>query len=272
MNTNIIILASVFPSRGVEVSFDQRLEVSLDCAHCSRTHRTVVFHLANEQGRCTPTGHEFAGRIGDIQVKDKGGLFQREFECSFNLSYEYSPVKDIKYALPQVLVGAEQCLTLPSSGRPQAGFAYLRPPLMSNVRTQAKTTMVITATAANMIREWVQGSAIPHPVVCLVQTSDVPAELDEALKRGLRGKELEEISLTALRKVPKYVYPAVYPRHQFLWMYRNIAGFSFAPLFAHPPSARHAMKTGLLDTAERGLVLKDANGTVVLPTQTSDAF
>ena len=27
-----------------------------------------------------------------------------------------------------------RCLTLPSRGRPQAGFAHLRPPLMSNVR------------------------------------------------------------------------------------------------------------------------------------------
>jgi hypothetical protein len=29
-----------------------------------------------------------------------------------------------------------RCLTLPSRGRPQAGFAHLRPPLMSNVRLQ----------------------------------------------------------------------------------------------------------------------------------------
>ena len=32
------------------------------------------------------------------------------------------------------LLGSNSALTLPSSGRPQAGFAHLRPPLMSNVR------------------------------------------------------------------------------------------------------------------------------------------
>ena len=36
-----------------------------------------------------------------------------------------------------------RCLTLPSRGRPQAGFAHLRPPLMSNVRLRknARTSL-----------------------------------------------------------------------------------------------------------------------------------
>src|SRR5262245_33695039 len=97
MNTTIEIRVSVFPSRGVELSFDQPLEVSLDCAYCSRTHRTVVFDPPCEQGLCTPTGHRFPGRIGNVQVNDKGGLFPREVECLFQLSYEYSPFEDSKY-------------------------------------------------------------------------------------------------------------------------------------------------------------------------------
>ncbi len=35
--------------------------------------------------------------------------------------------------------GSERGLTLPSRGRPQAGFAHLRPPLMSNVRAHQVT-------------------------------------------------------------------------------------------------------------------------------------
>jgi len=96
MNISISIRASVFPNRGVELRFDQHLEVSLDCAQCGRTDRTVVFGLPDEQGRCT-TGHGFPGHIGNVQVNDSGGLLQREIECSFRLSYEYSPVKDSKY-------------------------------------------------------------------------------------------------------------------------------------------------------------------------------
>jgi len=101
---------------------------------------------------------------------------------------------------------------------------------------------------------------------------DTPLEIEAALKRGVTRKELEKISLAALAKVPKYLYPAVYPRHRFLWLYRNFDGFRFAPLFAYPSYARRAMKAGLLDVAERSLVLKDADGTVVLPAQPANAL
>src|SRR5437762_13201890 len=38
-------------------------------------------------------------------------------------------------------------LTLPSRGRPQAGFAHLRPPLMSNVRRRIKTGLLLSRIA-----------------------------------------------------------------------------------------------------------------------------
>jgi protein-arginine kinase activator protein McsA len=97
MNINIAILTRVFLNPGVEIDFDQKLEVSLDCSQCSRTHRTVVFDAEGEHGRCTPTGHEFVGHAAKAQVQSKAGLSQREVECLFLLSYEYSPVKDSKY-------------------------------------------------------------------------------------------------------------------------------------------------------------------------------
>lgn len=98
MSIRVNVKTSIFPSRGVEIEFKQGLEVSLDCARCSRTHRTVVFGPPGEHGRCTPTGHAFSGQIGEIQVRHKGGIFQRdEIECLIPLAYEYSPVKDGKY-------------------------------------------------------------------------------------------------------------------------------------------------------------------------------
>jgi hypothetical protein len=132
--------------------------------------------------------------------------------------------------------------------------------------------MTITTAAAAMIREWLRSSEIRSPVVCLVQASNTPAEITQALKRGVGRKELEQISLAALAKEPKYLYAAIYPRSHFLWFFTNIGGFPFAPGFAHPPHARHAMKTGLLDVAERGLVLKDADGNVILPKHATSAL
>jgi hypothetical protein len=134
------------------------------------------------------------------------------------------------------------------------------------------TVMTITTAAAAMIHEWLRSSGIRSPVICLVQASNTPTEVTQALERGAGRKELEQISLAALAKEPKYLYPAIYPRSHFLWLFTDIGGFRFAPAFAHPPHARRALKTGLLDVAERGLVLKDADGKVVLPKQATSAL
>ena len=132
--------------------------------------------------------------------------------------------------------------------------------------------MTITPAAADMIRDWLRRSEIRNPVVCLVQACATPPEVTQALKRGASPKEIEQISIEALAKVPKYVYPAIYPRSRFLWIITTIGGFRFAPRFAHPSYARPAMKRGVLDVAERGLVLKDADGTVVLPKHATNAL
>lgn len=132
--------------------------------------------------------------------------------------------------------------------------------------------MTITTAAADMIRDRLRRSDIPNSVVCLGQVSNTPIEVTEALKRGADRKELQEITLKALESEPRYLYPLVYPRSHFLWFTTTIQGFRFAPLFAHPPTSRRAMRRGLLDVAERGLVLKDADGTVVLPKQAAGAL
>ena len=128
--------------------------------------------------------------------------------------------------------------------------------------------MTITAAAADLIHKWLRTSEQRHPVVQLVVVSDVPPELsDDGLKSRVSRAELEQIAMAALAKLPKYLYQAVYPRSHFLWIFTTkIGGFRFASLFFHPRHARAAMKRGVLDAAERGLILRDANGTVILPT------
>src|SRR6185295_19814289 len=44
------------------------------------------------------------------------------------------------------LASCRSGLTLPSRGRPQAGFAHLRPPLMSNVRRRQEVPHMLTGT------------------------------------------------------------------------------------------------------------------------------
>ena len=133
--------------------------------------------------------------------------------------------------------------------------------------------MTITTAAAEIIREQLRRSPLRDPVVCLVQSCNTPPEIQQALERGASRKEIEQISEAALAKVPKYLYPAIYRRSQFLWILTTkIGGFPFARPFAHPPYARQAMKNGVLDVAERGLVLRDANGTVVMPKPAAGAL
>jgi hypothetical protein len=126
--------------------------------------------------------------------------------------------------------------------------------------------MAITDAAAQVIQRWLRTSSdLSYPVIYLVQASDTPAEVTEALKRGTSRKELAKIAKKALQSVPRYVWPAVYPGSRFVWLTTTINGFRFASRLFYPPPVRRAMKNGVLDVAERGLVLKDAKGTVVLP-------
>jgi len=48
---------------GAAVTFCDPLEVSLDCPVCRCCHRTVILREGQPEGKCTPTGHAFPGRI-----------------------------------------------------------------------------------------------------------------------------------------------------------------------------------------------------------------
>jgi hypothetical protein len=133
--------------------------------------------------------------------------------------------------------------------------------------------MTITNAAAEVIREWLRASSdLCHPVVYLGQSSNTPAEVTEALKRGASRKELEEITQRTLKSEPRHLCPLVYPSSHFIWLTTTINGFRFASRLFYPSAVRRAMKNGVLDAAERGLVLKDADGTAVLPTNATGAL
>ena len=124
--------------------------------------------------------------------------------------------------------------------------------------------MTVTAAAAACIRESLRRSEIPIPVVVLVPAREYPKEVQHALNRGLSQQEVQCI-LSGVGPSRWYLYPFVYPRSRYLWLTNRIDGIPFSPLFACSPNIRRAMKRGVLDVAERGLVLKNVDGTVVSP-------
>jgi hypothetical protein len=133
--------------------------------------------------------------------------------------------------------------------------------------------MTITNAAAEVIRHWLRGSSdLSYPVIYLVQASDTSPEVNEALRRGATREELQALAQKDRKLMPRYVWPGVYPGSHFIWLTSTISGFRFASRLFYPPSVRRAMKSGVLDAAERGLVLKDANGTVVLPATATGAL
>jgi hypothetical protein len=74
---------------GVSAAFSETLEVSLDCCICHRCHRTVVFQAGGFDGKCTPTGHSFPGKLIG---KEPGPT-----SVVYRLEYWYEPFADAKY-------------------------------------------------------------------------------------------------------------------------------------------------------------------------------
>jgi hypothetical protein len=74
---------------GVTVTFSDTLEVSLDCCICHRCYRTVTFQVGGVEGKCTPTGHAFPGKIIGME-SDPASVVYR-------LEYWYELFTDAKY-------------------------------------------------------------------------------------------------------------------------------------------------------------------------------
>ena len=107
--------------------------------------------------------------------------------------------------------------------------------------------LTITTAAAEVIREFVRRSDVRNPAVYLGLVSIPPS-------------------------ARRLLYPLVYPRSRYLWLTTTIKGFPFVTFFFYPRHVRQALRHGVLDTADRGLVLKDSNGGVVLPKQADGAL
>src|SRR5262249_47031326 len=54
---------------------------------------TVVFREGQPEGKCTPTGHAFPGRIGSKQVNHDGSVVS----VLYRVQYRYEPFTDAKY-------------------------------------------------------------------------------------------------------------------------------------------------------------------------------
>ena len=91
----VLVQAGVVPDNGARIVFEDRVEVALDCAHCGRTHRTVIFGTLGRPGRCTPTGHAFPGTVE--AAEPRGPAQEGEVRRAFLLRYDYTPMVDAKY-------------------------------------------------------------------------------------------------------------------------------------------------------------------------------
>ncbi len=70
------------------IEFTELLHVSLDCFHCQRRMRTVIFQGAIAP-YCTPTKHKFDGRLLSSQFNTDSAVY--------TIEYNYIPFTDAKY-------------------------------------------------------------------------------------------------------------------------------------------------------------------------------
>src|SRR2546423_6674658 len=130
--------------------------------------------------------------------------------------------------------------------------------------------MIVTVSAATLIREALSCTSLPDPVVYLIEASpaqSVPSEAGKAILRGDNEDVIRKLMLGSTAdalKEPKRLFPAIYPRAQFLRVFLTKVGDLF---FVCPPHMRFAMRNAILDVAGGNLVLSDRKGNVLLPRQ-----
>ncbi len=77
---------------GGAVTFCDPLELSTHCPVCRRFYRTVIFREGLAEGKCTPTGHAFPGRITGKRVGQDGPVASVAYE----VRCQYEPFADAK--------------------------------------------------------------------------------------------------------------------------------------------------------------------------------
>ena len=100
--------------------------------------------------------------------------------------------------------------------------------------------MTITPSAKMRILEALQRSEISAPVIWLRAFRQLPQEVQQAFDCGLRQNDVQRI-LSEVGPSRYYLYPCIYPRSQFLWLFSRINGIPFSPFFSYPLKVRRAM-------------------------------
>ncbi len=111
---------------GVTATFSDTLEVSLDCCICHRCYRTVIFQAGGVEGKCTPTGHAFPGKLISTEVGPASVVYR--------LEYWYEPFADAKH--PDRRTPTDR----PTWGR--VGFAVACPSCGEILRCSTQTNIV----------------------------------------------------------------------------------------------------------------------------------
>ncbi|HZV00745.1 MAG TPA: hypothetical protein VFF73_28780 [Planctomycetota bacterium] len=97
-----LVFAFELESKGA-VAFGDELEVSLDCSHCQRARRTVVFKVGEPLARCCPGSGK---RPGEVHPPYPGRIVERRCERAadgfavtgtYRIEYEVSRFVDLKY-------------------------------------------------------------------------------------------------------------------------------------------------------------------------------
>jgi len=132
------------------------------------------------------------------------------------------------------------------------------------------SSLTITEAALGLIQECLSGNpSVPDPAVALVEVSSPLAmnpEWARALRAGADEHSLRELLIKHhgddLPKLRTRLVPEVRPRHEYLEKtFVEVGGITFH----FSPEMLKVMAGWTLDAGQDGLILKDANGTVVRP-------
>ena len=78
-----------------DVTFSDKVMVSLDCVECSRCHRSVVLDKSGYFSYCTPSKHKFDGRI--LKLHSTRTEAPAITTGHYLIEYEWDSFKDAKY-------------------------------------------------------------------------------------------------------------------------------------------------------------------------------
>jgi hypothetical protein len=95
MNYLVGISVRVDCNDNVQITFLDKIEISLDCVTCQRSLRTVIISSSDDAAICTPTRHPFPAQIVSKEIRSNSPP-----EVVFNLQYEFEAFTDRKYKLP----------------------------------------------------------------------------------------------------------------------------------------------------------------------------